>query len=291
MNASAAHQKPNGRWLVTGGGGQLGVALARLLKARGISCAAPDRGSLDVCDPRSVASAVCSLRPEVVVNCAAYTHVDGCESDIARAERTNAGAPELLAAHATAVGARLVQISTDCVFDGEATRPYREDDAPAPISVYGRTKLAGERAALAAPGALVVRTSWLFGGASSFPVKVLARARQGEKLRVVTNEVGRPTFTQDLAEGIAALVERGAAGVVHLANDGEATRYALARAVLDSCGFGDLPIEPITGFERLARVPKNSLLDLGKARSLGVALRPWSEALAAYLASPAGPKN
>jgi dTDP-4-dehydrorhamnose reductase len=279
--------------LLTGGAGQLGSALQRALAARGLACAAPSHAELDVCDEAQVARAFARHAPRVVVNCAALTKVDTCEREPALAERANAGAVATLAHACAASGARLVQISTDYVFAGDGQRPYREDDPPAPRSVYGRTKLAGERAALAAPHALVVRTSWVYGRGRNFPAAILAQAREGKPLRVVADQRGRPTYAADLAEGVLALVAAGAEGIVHFANDGEATWLELARAVLDSCGFADLPIQPLTTEELglPAPRPRYSVLDLGKAKALGVPPREWRAGLAAYLASPDGPAN
>jgi len=280
-------------YLITGGSGQLGSALQRVLGSRGERFAAPSHAELDVCDAEAVARAFARHAPRVVVNCAALTKVDTCERDPQLAERANAEAPARLAAACAKSGAKLLQLSTDYVFAGDASRPIREDDAPAPRSVYGRTKLGGERAALAAPGALVVRTSWVYGRGRNFPAAILAQAREGKPLRVVADQRGRPTYASDLAEAIVALVAAGASGAVNFANDGEATWLEFARAVLDSCGFADRPIEPLTT-EQLglpAPRPAYSVLDLGKAKSLGVTPRHWREALAAYLSSPDAPNR
>jgi dTDP-4-dehydrorhamnose reductase len=282
-----------GPWLVTGGAGQLGSALQAVLRSRGEEFAAPGRAALDICDAGQVARALTRQAPRVVVNCAALTKVDTCEREPAQAERTNAEAVANLARACAQAGSKLVQLSTDYVFAGDAQRPYREDDAPAPRSVYGRTKLAGEQAALAVPGALVVRTSWVYGRGRNFPAAILAQAQEGKPLRVVADQRGRPTYAADLAGAIVHLVGCGASGIVHFANDGEATWLELARAVLDSCGFADRPIEPLTT-EQLglpAPRPRYSILDLGKAMALGIATRHWRAALAAYLASPDAPAH
>jgi dTDP-4-dehydrorhamnose reductase len=280
-------------WLVTGGAGQLGSALRCTLAARGEESVALAHAELDICDAAQVERALARSAPRVVVNCAALTKVDTCEREPARAARANAEAVAELARACTAAGAKLVQLSTDYVFAGDAQRPIREDDAPAPRSVYGRTKLAGEQAALAAPGALVVRTSWVYGRGRNFPTAILAQAREGKPLRVVADQRGRPTYAADLADAIVQLVAAGASGVVNFANDGEATWLDFARAVLDSCGFADRSIQPLTTEELglPAPRPRYSVLDLGKARALGVAPRDWRAALAAYLASPDAPSN
>jgi len=278
-------------WLVTGGAGQLGSALQSALAARGAKFSAPAHAELDICDAGQVARAFAQLAPRVVVNCAALTKVDTCEREPVLAARANAEAVAVLARACASAGARLVQPSTDYVFAGDAQRPMREDDAPAPRSVYGRTKLAGEQAALTAPGALIVRTSWVYGRGRNFPAAILAQAREGRPLRVVADQRGRPTYAADLADAILRLVAADVAGIVNFANDGEASWLELARAVLDSCGFADRPIQPLTTEELglPAPRPRYSVLDLGKARALGVVPRDWRVALAAYLASPDAP--
>jgi dTDP-4-dehydrorhamnose reductase len=278
-------------FLLTGGSGQLGSALQRALAARGGAAVVLSHAQLDIADGAALERAVRGCDARVVVNCAALTKVDTCEREPELAERVNARAPARLARACAARGAKLVQLSTDYVFAGDAQRPYREDDAPAPRSVYGRTKLAGERAALEAPGALVVRTSWVYGRGRNFPAAILAQAREGKPLRVVADQRGRPTYAADLAEAILRLIDAGAAGIVNFANDGEASWLDFARAVLDGCGFADRPIQPLTT-DQLglpAPRPRYSVLDLGKARAFGLAPRDWRAALAAYLASDEAP--
>jgi dTDP-4-dehydrorhamnose reductase len=293
LSAVAGQRALRGPFLVTGGAGQLGHALQRALAARGEPFAAPAHAELDVCDATAVARAFSCHAPRVVVNCAALTKVDTCEREPAAAERANAGAVATLARACAESGATLVQLSTDYVFAGDGQRPYREDDPPAPRSAYGRTKLAGEAAARTAPGALIVRTSWVYGRGRNFPAAILAQAREGKPLRVVADQRGRPTYATDLADGLLRLLDVGASGSVHFANDGEATWLDLARAVLDSCGFSDRPIQPLTTEELglPAPRPRYSILDLDKAKGLGVAPRDWRAALAAYLASPDAPGN
>lgn len=284
------------RCFVTGAGGQLGSALRRLL---GGDCSLFRGHDLDVTDAAGVASALRDCvggPPAVLVNAAAFTQVDRCEREPELAERVNAVAPAALAKVCRELSVRLVHVSTDYVFDGEARAAYRETDAPAPRSVYGRTKLAGERAVLAAsPDALVVRTSWVYGRGRNFVAAVLAQAervRGGEgSLRVVDDQRGRPTYAADLAAGLLALVERGCSGLYHLANAGEATWWEVARAALDLRGFDDLPIQRIRT-EELALAaprPRHSVLDCEKAGQEGVRLRDWREALAAFLDSEDAP--
>lgn len=284
------------RFFVTGAGGQLGSALSRCLGADRHVFRGHD---LDVSAADAVEDALRDCPggpPDIVVNAAAFTAVDRCEREPDLADRVNARAPASLAEICRRLGTRLVHVSTDYVFDGEADTPYRETDPPAPRSVYGRTKLAGERAVLAAsPGFLVVRTSWVYGRGRNFVAAILERAARarsgGDPLRVVDDQRGRPTYAVDLARGLLALVERGCSGVYHLANAGEATWWEVARAALDHRGFEDLPIQRIRSedLDLAAPRPRYSVLDCRKARSEGVHLRDWREALAAFLDSADAP--
>ena len=286
------------RWYLTGSEGQLGLALRARLEARGEIVFGSDR-ELDVADVELMDRAIGSLEggpPDVLVNAAALTQVDRCEREPELATRVNARAPAGLAEICLRQRVRLVHVSTDYVFDGKAAHPYSEDAAPSPTSVYGRTKWEGERAVRALdPSALVVRTSWVFGRGRNFVVAILEQARRvagGEGvLRVVDDQRGRPTYAFDLAAGIEHLVERGARGVYHVANEGEASWWGVARAALDLCGLQNLPIARISTAELDLPAPRPaySVLDLGKARDAGVPMRPWREALAAYLASGDAP--
>lgn len=284
------------RFFVMGADGQLGSALRRCLGADRHVFRGHD---LDIAAADAVEDALRDCAggpPDVVVNAAAFTAVDRCEREPELADRVNARAPASLARICCQLGTRLVHVSTDYVFDGEADTPYREIDPPAPRSVYGRTKLAGERAVLAAsPDFLVVRTSWVYGRGRNFVAAILERAARaragGDPLRVVDDQRGRPTYAADLARGLLALVERGCGGVYHLANAGEATWWELARAALDQRGFEDLPIQRIRSEELdlAAPRPRYSVLDCRKAGSEGVHLRDWREALAAFLDSADAP--
>jgi dTDP-4-dehydrorhamnose reductase len=290
------------RWVVTGCRGQLGRALVeRLSAAPGEALlSATDLPELDVGDPEAVEGLFAGLpeAPEVLVNAAAFTAVDRCESQPETAQRANGEAPGLLAAACRRVGCRMLHVSTDYVFAGDAQRPYREDDEPAPRSVYGRTKLEGERRVrAAAPDALLVRTSWVFGRGRNFVAAILAQAearRRGEAsgpLRVVDDQQGCPTYAWDLAEGLRGLLEAGARGLYHLAGGGVATWWDLARATLDAGGFGDLAVERIRtrDLDLDAPRPAWSVLDCSKAAGQGVRLRSWRDALHAYLESPDSP--
>lgn len=286
---------------MTGAGGQLGsCAVARLREKPGHRVAGFGRSHLDVTDAAALRRALRSVpggRPDVVIHAAAMTHVDRCEQEPALAEAANAQAPGLLAEECRALGARLVHVSTDYVFDGAGTRPYAEDDPTGPRSVYGRTKLEGERRVRATlPDALIVRTAWVFGPGRNFVRTMLEAAHralhgQGPGLRVVDDQRGSPTYADDLARALIALVEAGGTGTYHVANAGIATWWELARAAIDEWGHPELPIARVRTeeFPRPAPRPAWSVLDCGRAERLGVRMRPWREALRAYLHSDASP--
>jgi dTDP-4-dehydrorhamnose reductase len=262
--------------------------------------AAVDIDDVDVADADALARFFDGLRepPDVVANAAAFTQVDRCEREPELARRANGVAPGLLAERCRELGARLVHVSTDYVFAGDASRPYREDDPPAPRSAYGRTKLEGEqRVRAVSPDFLVVRTSWVFGAGRNFVAAILAQAlarRRGEAsgpLRVVDDQRGRPTYARDLADGIWRLVEGGARGLYHVANEGVATWWDLARFCLDEAGCRDLEVLKISSGELEVDAPRPawSVLDTTKAAGQGVALRSWQDAVKDYLRSDASP--
>lgn len=288
------------KWVIAGCLGQLGRALSdSLAPPDGEIAAAGDLPELDIADRDGLARFFQGLAaPLVVVNAAAFTHVDRCEREPAAAWRANVEGAERLAEICQARGFRLVHVSTDYVFAGDGSRPYREDDPPAPASEYGRSKLEGERRVLAlCPTALVVRTSWVFGRGRNFIVAILAQARErrrkGERtpLRVVDDQRGRPTYAVDLAAGIRTLVEADARGLYHVANHGEATWWEVARASLDEAGFSDLGVDRIQTRDLglLAPRPMYSVLDCSKAEALGVRPRSWRDALQAFLRSAGSP--
>jgi dTDP-4-dehydrorhamnose reductase len=282
-------------WLIAGAGGMLGTALQRVLTERGERFVAPPERELDVTDTASVARAAFAFtgsltadEEPVLVNAAAFTDVEAAEDAEEAAFAVNEGGARKLAVIAREAGLRFVHISTDFVFDGRKQGAYTEDDPPDPLSVYGASKLAGERAvAWENPEALTVRTAWVFGaGGANFPVKVLAAARERGAISVVTDEVGSPTYTCDLADGIARLVAANAAGLVHLAGSGSCTRHELAVEVLRRAGLGHIPVAPVLSaeFPTKAARPKNSVLDCSLASSLGVTLPHWTDAVARFLA-------
>lgn len=280
------------RALVTGADGQLGRALVGLLGPRLV--AGLGRAALDVRDVRALVQVCEAQRPDVIFNAAAYNAVDQAESEPETAFGVNAVGPAQLARAARSVGALLVHVSTDYVFDGRSDRPYREDDRPAPLSVYGVSKAAGELAVAAAAGEyLIARTSAVLGAGGSrakggsFVERILARARAGQALRVVDDQVFAPTYAPDLAAALLELVERGARGLVHVTNTGTCTWHELAGAALASAGMSQ-EVERIRTAELKlpARRPAYSVLASARGPELGLTpLRPWRDALTALVAS------
>ncbi len=242
--------KPASRWLVTGAGGMLGRELAALLAASGEPVTGLARADLDVTDASAVRAALLLHRPEVVVNCAAWTRFDDAELNEPAAFRVNAAAVRQLALCCAEVNALLVQISSDYVFDGFGCRPYAEDAPCFPRSAYGRTKLAGERAALVLlpSSAYVVRTAWLYAQHGSSFVRTMIRLARGtEPVDVVDDQRGQPTYAEDAAGQIIALVRSAAPpGIYHATSSGEVTRYDLAREVFRLIGADVTRVRPTT---------------------------------------------
>lgn len=272
--------------VITGAGGMLAVAVRDALEARGHEAVALDRASLDVTRPRDVESAILEAQPHAVVQCAAYTDVDGAESDEDAATLVNAGAAGFVARACRRVDARFVYPSTDYVFDGAATAPYGTLAEPKPLNAYGRSKAQGEVAAQLAGDWLVVRTSWLYGaGGPNFVATILERARAGEPLRVVTDQRGSPTWTRDLAAALVTLLERGAApGTYHVANRGVATWHDLAVEAVRLAGLDVAVAEAASSdFPRPAPRPRYSVLDTADTERVTGPLPRWTDALARAL--------
>jgi len=282
------------RTLITGGEGQLGEDLALLFEKEG-ETDAPDLDRMDVTDREAVLDYLRHFRPGVVIHAAAMTDVDGCEGNEELAFRVNADGSRHVAEACREIGARLVMVSTDFVFRGDTDRPYREDDEPRPVSVYGRSKRAGEEAVLEIlPEAAVARTAWLYGewGRGNFVRSILAAAEAGRKLRVVDDQFGSPTFAADAAAAIHGLARRRGAGVFHAVNGGEASRYEFARAALDLAGRGATPVEPVSTEEYPLPAPRPARSTLAETRfeTIGVPpLRHWREALADFIGRIAPP--
>jgi dTDP-4-dehydrorhamnose reductase len=272
---------------VTGAAGLLGREMVRAATARGYHVVALAHTDLDVTDAPAVRSVVRAHTPTHVIHCAAYTAVDGAESEPELAMRVNRDGTESVAKAAAQAGAGLVYFSTDYVFDGLKVEPYLSSDSPAPVNSYGRSKLAGEYAAADAhPDPLIIRTGWLYGGGgSSFIQAILKRAATGKGLRVVDDQHGRPTWTRNLAEGTLELLDAGAKGVVHFADGGEATWVDLARAALTLSGY-EIEVEPVSTEEWGAPAPRPrySVLDLTATEAvLGCSMMHWREALRRFL--------
>jgi len=277
------------RWLVTGAGGMLGRDVVEELRGRDEEVIGLDRAALDITRPGAVEDAFAEHRPDIVVNCAAYTAVDDAETDEERALAINGDGPRLLARAAAGQRARLVHVSTDYVFSGEArTTPYPEEHEPAPRTAYGRTKLAGERAVLRElPGAgVVLRTAWLYGvhGRSFVRTMTELEARR-DTVDVVDDQRGQPTWSADVAERVADLgprIGRDASGILHATNSGETTWYDLAREVFRLLGADPDRVRPVgsAAFVRPAPRPAYSALAHGRWQHLGLPpLRDWRSAL------------
>lgn len=272
------------RILITGAAGQLGRSLQRVLADSEVI--ALTHADLDITDREAVLATIGEARPETVINAAAWTDTAGCEKDPEQARNANGRAPSYIAEACGRIGASLVHISSNEVFDGEKGVAYTESDDPNPLNEYGRSKLLGEEAvATNLDRHQIVRTSWLYGpGRVSFPEKILERARADGRLRLVTDEIASPTSTEDLAEAIAALLTHDVYGVFHLVNEGECSRKTWAEETLRQCGL-DVPIEETTQaeFNLPFRKPVLSTLANTRAAALGVRLRRWDEALAGHL--------
>ncbi|MFF6953074.1 dTDP-4-dehydrorhamnose reductase [Streptomyces iakyrus] len=277
------------RWLITGAGGMLGRDVVGELTGRGETVVGLDRAALDITAPEAVDAAVREHRPDLVVNCAAYTAVDDAETDEARALEINGDGPRFLARACAAHEARLIHVSTDYVFSGEArTAPYPEDHPTGPRTAYGRTKLAGERAVLdELPGAsAVLRTAWLYGvHGSSFVRTMIDLEARRDTLDVVDDQRGQPTWSADVAERIADLGPRlgpDVHGVFHATDSGEATWYDLAREVFTLIGADPDRVRPTSSaaFPRPAPRPAYSALAHGRWQEIGLPLpRDWRSAL------------
>ena len=274
------------RILITGAGGMLGRDVRLAVEASGHEPVVLARSELDITESGAVRDAVLAARPDAVINCAAWTDVDGAEIDEPGAEAVNGSGAGHVAAAARAADAFVVHISTDYVFAGDKGEPYVESDAVAPASAYGRSKLAGERAvARAAPaGHSIVRTAWLFGIAGAcFPATIMRAARERGALKVVDDQVGSPTFTGDLAPALVQLASGGLPGVVHLAAQGECSWCEFASAIVAGAGIAcDVSPCSTEEFPRPAPRPAYSVLRSERGDSVPV-LPHWRDGLAAYL--------
>lgn len=272
---------------MTGAAGMVGHDLRDALTTRGEDFVALSKAGFDITDARIVDTTVREVQPDVIVNCAAYTKVDAAEENEHLASAINGGAVEFLAEAANAVGALLVQLSTDFVFDGGSTVPYETGDQTAPLSAYGRSKLLGEHAASHANRHIILRTAWLFGEhGPNFVEAIRNQIRKGTNpLRVVNDQRGRPTYTPHLADAIIRLVESGATGVVHYADAPECTWFDFANEIVAQSGAAT-EVKPVTTdeFPRPARRPAYSVLSTGRYEQLtGAKPASWKDGLRAYL--------
>jgi dTDP-4-dehydrorhamnose reductase len=278
--------------LITGAGGMLARALITALRSRGAEVLALTHSELDITDADAISKAFFEQRPSLVLNCAAYTKVDLAEQDIDAATRINALGPANLHCTALTFGNPLVvHYSTDFVFDGSAKRPYRPKDRTNPLSVYGESKLLGERNFVKLSGrlGLIIRTSWLYGpGGPNFVQTMLNAARAGKPLKVVNDQTGSPTFTHDLAEATLNLIDAGATGIYHVTNSGQTTWFEFTRAILEEFDL-EADLSPTTSAEwkqmrpNSATRPAYSVLDCSDyERVTGKKLAHWRDALHRY---------
>ena len=273
------------RILITGHRGQLGRALMALLKDEEVmGVGRPDH---DITNRRAITQAIADFAPHLVIHCAAMTDVEGCARDPEAAYRVNGLGTQNVVLACQTVGAALLYVSTNEVFDGSKGEPYDEWDTPRPINPYGCSKRAGEwYVQNLLDRFYIVRTAWLYAaGGRNFPHRIVQLADERGALRVVTDEVGSPTYAADLAEAIVALIGTGAYGVYHLVNEGVTSRYDFAREILRLTGREQVPVEAITlaDYPRASRVPPYTPLRNTAAAALGIRLRPWQEAVADFL--------
>jgi dTDP-4-dehydrorhamnose reductase len=279
--------------VITGAGGQLGLDLVGHCTASGDEVIAVDRATLDITDPDAVRGLLDTVRPDALINAAAYTAVDDCERNVDLATAVNATAVGHLSDACAAVGAHLVQVSTDYVFDGTLDRPYREDDPTNPQSVYGRSKLAGELAA--GPTATIARTSWVCGEHGNNMVKLVLRlaADPDQQLAFVDDQRGHPTFTADLAPALRRLAADRRRGIHHVTNQGAVSWYEFVRDILAAAGHDPARVRPIATADldppRPAPRPANSVLDDAAWRAAGYPpLRHFREPLTELVATLGG---
>jgi dTDP-4-dehydrorhamnose reductase len=279
------------RMLITGSGGMLGQDLAAAAGLAGFDAVGLRHAALDIIDQPAVEAAISHSKPDVVVNCAAWTDVDGAEAEFAAAVAVNGTAAGNVARAATAAGAWMVHISSDYVFDGSQREPYVESDPTAPLSAYGRSKLAGEtEVAGGAPAAhTIVRSSWLFGtGGSCFPKTILRLATERDQLDVVDDQVGCPTFTGHLAGALVELARRRPPGIVHLAGTGSCSWYEFAQEIVSRSGL-DCEVRPVPSTAMPRPAPRPAYSVLGTERAAEISLLPsWAEGLEEFMSSTVG---
>lgn len=275
------------RVLITGADGGIGSRLLQELTGRGHETHGVDVNTLDVTAYPAVIEALNSLQPDLVVHCAALTDVDRCAREPELAMRINAIGTQNVALACQRVGAALCFLSTNEVFDGQKGTAYREYDPANPINPYGYSKWVAEQMVREVlPQHFVVRTSWIFAhGGRNFMQKIIERAASGQPLSVVTNEIACPTYAEDFVQALLLLLETGRFGTYHLVNEGYASRYDFARVILDSFGYSGVEIRRVIGaqYPRPSRPPVYSALENQIAAYLGIKLRPWPDAVQAFV--------
>lgn len=280
------------RILITGANGQVGMALRRTLTNPSFECRFTDREELDMRDEEAVRETTLSFRPDVVVNCAAYTAVDKAEDDTQACVEINQDAVRVLAEACSSINARFIHISTDYVYHNEVNRPLREDDPTDPQSVYARTKLAGEKEALSACAkTTILRTSWVFGLEGANFVRTMVRlGGDRDQLSVVADQIGAPTYADDIAGAILHIIESPELkpGTYNYAGLGIASWYDFAKAIMEIYGLScEVKPIPTTSYPTPAARPHYSVLDLTKAQNAGFTFRHWRDALVDFKASDA----
>lgn len=273
--------------LITGSKGQLGLELTKQLeKEKKYEIIATDRDELNIIDINSVNEFLLNNKPDVVINCAAHTAVDLCETDVENAYKINAVGPRNLAIVCEKIGAKLVQVSTDYVFDGNGTRPYREDDTTCPNSIYGTSKLMGENFVREfCSRYFVVRTAWLYGEGNNFVRTMLKLSETNSELNVVNDQFGSPTSTVDLAKAIIDLMTTEHYGVYHGTCEGQCSWYDFAKKIFEIKNI-DIKVNPVTSeeFKRPAPRPAYSVLDNFMLKLVGLnSFRTWEKSLEEYL--------
>jgi dTDP-4-dehydrorhamnose reductase len=283
------------RILIFGGAGILGSALVAEMQPLGFALSAPLEAEVDITDPSRILEHMKKFEPDTVVNCAAFTKVDECETKKELAFKVNAEGAGNVAKAATKLGAAVVHISTDYIFNGDKPGEYVETDAPGPLNFYGKSKLFGEELVRKESSRhCIIRSSWLFGpGGDSFVTKIVKKARSGAmQLKVVSDEYGRPTYSKDLAQAIRLAVEKELRGIYHFCNKGRASWFEYAQEVFELMGKS-IEIAPVTAEEYglPAQRPKNSVLGTGKIeKALELEIRHHRLALEDYLRESLGVK-
>ena len=273
--------------IITGAQGQLGQELVKQLdKKYEYDVIKTDRDTLDITNIENVNTFILDQNPDVVINCAAHTAVDLCETDIENAYKINAIGPRNLAIVCEKIGAKLVQVSTDYVFDGNGTRPYREDDITCPNSVYGTSKLMGENLVREfCSKYFIVRTAWLYGEGNNFVRTMLKLSETNSELNVVNDQIGSPTSTVDLAKAIIDLIHTEHYGIYHGTCEGQCSWYDFAKKIFEIKNI-DIKVNPVTSdeFKRPAPRPKYSVLDNFMLKLVGLnSFREWEDSLEEYL--------